>query len=271
MSFVAPGRTFRLTTRFARAFAALTGSLALAVGGLVLAGPAMAADQPKVPQEVADYFANGLIPRLNDLYGAGDGVNKGIDFDATTTVGPISRVLAWTPAFLAGKPTSNPTQLTNTWVAPVSVRSAIIGLATVWINPATDLPELATLEPPALAARLGSAPAKTLLIHDADRGTWFAIDGEVLTPLVVSGSTSLAVTTPKAYQATITTVLPAEQESVPSGVILASIVLGVVVIALVVFVLLPLRRVKDADASAKSNDEPQDSVDADLQGDDDTA
>ncbi|MEO7147836.1 MAG: hypothetical protein ABIW81_05295 [Terrimesophilobacter sp.] len=277
MSFVAPGRTFRLSTRptssrgfvrgavlvratvLVRGFGALAASVALAVGGLVFAGPAVAADQPKVPQQVADYFADGLIPRLIDLYGAGDGVNKGIDFDATTSVGPISRVLEWTPDFLAGKPTKSPTRLTNTWVAPVSIREAVIGLATVWINPANDLPELAAFDPTGLAVRLAAAPPASLLVHDADRGTWFAIDGDVLTPLVLPDSAPLTATTPQAYQATITPVATVEPTSAPSGIVVASIVLGIVVIALAIFVLFPLRR------GTTSKDAP--TADTDLQED----
>lgn len=232
MRFAAVGRIYRTL-----------GAASLVVASLLAAGPATAADQPKVPEQVASYFADGLIPRLIDLYGAGDGVSKGIDFDATTAVGRISRVLEWTPDFLAGKATDTPTQLTNNWVAPVSLRGSVIGLATVWINPADDLPELATFNPPALARMLAAAPAKSLLVRDVEHSAWFAIDGDVLTPLVEGNSGATAVTTPDAYQRTISNITQSEQSRrAPSGVLIAGIVLGVVVVVLAIFVLLPDRR-----------------------------
>lgn len=239
------------------------GALLLALLGVAAASPALAAEQPKVPQQVADYFADGLIPRLIDLYGSGDGVTKGIDFDATTTVGAISRVLEWTPDFLAGKRTEVPTVLTNNWVAPVSVRGAVIGLATVWINPALDAPELATFDPPELASLLAAAPAESLLVHDPARKAWFAIDGDVLTPLVAGTSGATEVTTPDAYQRTISDVGAQDAASSgPPGVAVAALVLGIVIVALAVFVLLPVRgRSKDDDLDDELEAEADDEAD----------
>lgn len=225
----------------------IMGVLALALVSGPAATTARAAEQPKVPQQVAEYFAEGLIPRLIDLYGSGDGVASGIDFDATTTVGAISRVLSWTPDFLAGETTDMPTVLTNDWVAPVSVRGAVLGLATVWINPATDLPELAAFDPPELARALAAAPPASLLVHDADRAAWFAIDGEVLTPLVPGTSGASAPTTPDAYQQTIAPPAP-NKTAGPPGVAIAALVLGVAILGLAVFVLLPVRRRTTPDA-----------------------
>ena len=221
----------------------LAAASALLVLGLFPAAPALAAEQPKLPPQVEQYFQDGLIPRLIDLYGAGDGVTKGIDFDATTAVGPISRVLEWTPDFLAGHPTDQPVRLTNDWVAAVSVRGSVIGLATVWINPGNDLPELATFNPPSLASRLAQAPPGSLLVRDGDRGAWFALDDEVLTPLVTGNSGVTEPTTPDAYQRSITDVTPQQQQSAaPSGVVVAAAVLGIVIVGLVVFILVPGRR-----------------------------
>lgn len=227
---------------------ALTAALVAVLTGALAAAPARAADQPVVPQQVADYFATGLVPRLIDLYGAGDGVSTGIEFDATTSVGAISRVLEWTPAFLAGKTDAPATVLTNNWVAPVSVRGAVIGLATVWINPSDGLPELATFDPPALARALAAAPASALLVHDAPHEAWFAIDGEMLTPLVPGGSGVTTETTPQKYQASLRPGTPVA-ESGPPGVAIAALVLGLVIVGLAVFVLLPVRsRGKAGDA-----------------------
>jgi hypothetical protein len=222
-------------------------SALLAIGALTIvslaAVPALAAEQPKLPPQVKQYFEEGLVPRLIDLYGAGDGVTKGIDFDATTAVGPVSRVLEWTPDFLAGRQTDQPVRLTNDWVAPVSVRGSVIGLATVWINPGNDLPELATFNPPSLASRLAQAPPESLLVRDRDRGAWFALDDDTLTPLVTGDSGVTEPTTPDAYQRSITGITPQQQQSAaPSGVVVAAAVLGVVIVGLVVFILVPGKR-----------------------------
>lgn len=242
------------------------GVLLLALVGGMASAPAMAAEQPAVPREVADYFADGLVPRLIDLYGSGDGVTAGIDFDATTSVGAISRVLEWTPDFLAGKRTDAPTVLTNNWVAPVSVRDRVIGLATVWINPDLDAPELASFDPPELARALAAAPARALLVQDPARAAWFALDGDVLTPLVAGDSGVTEPTTPDAYQATIADVAAADPPAAaePPGVAIAALVLGIVIVGLAIFVLLPVRgRPKDDDDpdGAASDDEPIDAED----------
>ena len=248
MRFAKTGHAFRFL-----------GTVSVATASLLTVGPAMAADQPKIPEQVAAYFEDGLIPRLIDLYGSVDGTNTGIDFDATTTVGPISRVLEWTLDFLAGKQTDSPTQLTNNWVASVSVRDDLIGLATVWINPSSDEPELATFDPPQLARALAAAPAQSLLVNDHAHSAWFAIDADALTPLVAGISGVTAQTTPDAYQRSIATVTsPAVPDGAPSGLAVAAIVLGVVILALAVFILLPdSRRRKQTEAEAPEAKEPE--------------
>lgn len=223
--------------------------------GFGAASPASADDQTQVPQQVAEYFANGLIPRLIDLYGSGNGVTEGTDFDATTTVGGISRVYEWTPDFLAGKPTDEPTRFTNNWVAPVSVRGKILGLATVWINPATDLPELASFDSPELAIRLSTAPAKSVLVSEPSRQAWFAVSGTTLTPLVPGTSRVTGTTTTDAYQLSFSPNIPAPQSGI-SGVALSALVLGVVVLGLAIFVLLPVRKRPASDDDEPDDDEP---------------
>src|SRR5690554_3857895 len=137
--------------------------------GALAAGSSAAADEPpRVPEEVAEYFSTALIPRLGDLYGPGAGGAPGIDFDDSTTVGPISRVMVWTEDFRAGADTNLAVELSNTWVAPITSSEAAdeaatdaapsdaaasqaevqqLGLATVWISPSTNLPELANFVP----------------------------------------------------------------------------------------------------------------------------
>jgi hypothetical protein len=221
--------------------AAVAAVLLVAVGGR----PAFALDEPTVPEPVAAYFASGLVPRLTDLYGPGTKPDSGIDFGASTKVGDIHRVFVWTADFLARKKTDSPTELTNDWVAPVSVKGQVAGLATVWINPTSDDPELADFNlGPGLVSALAAAPKGTVLIRDDAHSAWFATDGTSLTPLV-SGTSGVATTTTiAAYQKTFPAVTPSAPVSTATtngGLALAATVLGVVVLLLAAFVLLPDR------------------------------
>jgi len=228
---------------------------AFALSGFFLAPSAHAAEQPKVPEQVAEYFADGLVPRLIDLYGSGDGVTQGIDFDATTEVGGISRVFEWTPDFLVRQPTDVRTRATNNWVASVSVGGEVLGLATVWINPAIEQPELAAFDSRELAIQLAAAPADALLVQDPSREAWFAVDGDSLTPLVAGTSGVTGETKVRAYQLVIS---PAEQAVEPefSGIAVSALVLGIVILALAIFVLLPVgKRSRQDDPNADELDE----------------
>ena len=207
------------------------------------ASAAAALDEPRVPENVGQYFATGLMPRLVDLFGAKAGAE--VVFDTTAKVGAIHRVLSWTSVYLSGAKTDAPTQITNAWVAPISAADGTVaGVATVWINPASDQPELADFSSgSALATALATAPTGTLLIRDDPHSAWFATDGKTLTPLVTGSSGVAAVTTPDAYQRQFNLASPVSVESAPNrGLLIAVLVLGVVVVMLAVFVLLPDRR-----------------------------
>ena len=218
--------------------------VALATAAVFATGDAAGAlDEPRVPENVGQYFASGLVPRLVDLFGAKAGSE--VVFDSATKVGGIRRVLSWTTAFLSGAKTDEPTRLTNTWVAPVTaVDGTIAGVATVWINPASDQPELADFSSgPALATALGLAPTGTLIIRDDSRSAWFATDGSILTPLVSGSSGVSAATTPADYQRQFLLVAPVTAEPAANrGLLIAVFVLGIVVVLLAVFVLLPVGR-----------------------------
>ena len=207
------------------------------------ASAAVALDEPRVPENVGQYFATGLMPRLVDLFGAKAGAE--VVFDTTAKVGAIHRVLSWTSVYLSGAKTDAPTQITNAWVAPISAADGTVaGVATVWINPASDQPELADFSSgSALATALAMAPTGTLLIRDDSHSAWFATDGTTLMPLVTGSSGVVAVTTPDAYQRQFILASPASVESAPNrGLLIAVLVLVVVVVVLAVFVLLPDRR-----------------------------
>jgi hypothetical protein len=218
--------------------------------GLVAGSKSAVADGLDVPEQVAAYFATGLVPRLADLYtsGAKDGVTA--PFDATAKVGSIRRLSAWTADFSAGRSTETPTELTNDWVAPISDKSGtVLGLATVWINPGSDRPELADFAPGAtLVTAIGKAPVAMRLVHDSARSAWFATDGKKLVPLV-AGTSGLGVESTTAdYQKLLSAkpVGPAGTSAAANpGLVFAGVTLGVVVLLLAVVILLPGRKRRD--------------------------
>jgi hypothetical protein len=199
--------------------------------------PARAVADP-VPEQVSAYFSTGLVPRLIDLYGPDAGSVT------DTKAGRISRVREWTAPFLAGTHTKIPTQVTNSWVAPVLVKDQPLGLAIVWINPATNLPELADFTAGSrIVSALAALPADATLLRDEEHSAWFALADNVLTPLV-TGSSGVRTPTPvQDYQTSLTrAAAPAPAAPVNQGLLIAGITLGVVVVLLAVFVLLPDRR-----------------------------
>jgi hypothetical protein len=222
---------------------ALAVAVLAAAAVFATASTASALDEPRVPENVGKYISTGLIPRLMDLFGAKAGAP--VVFAATAKVGGVHRVLVFTKTFLSGAMTDEPTQITNTWVAPVTAADGTIaGVASVWINPASDQPELADFSSgSSLAIALAAAPAGTLLLRDDIHSAWFATDGATLTPLVRGTSGVTSPTTPDAYQRTSTRAATVSAEA-PSnrGLLVAVIVLGIVVVLLAIFVLLPDHR-----------------------------
>lgn len=224
----------------------LVAVLAAAIG-LVLLGvaPASALAEPAVPEPVATYVSQGLLPRIADLYGPGKTKGSGITIDANTKVGPVHRVMAFTTDYLAGRKTDTSIEFTNNWVVAVRNGDTVVGLATIWINPASDQPELATFALGAgLVVPLETAPAENVLVRDDARNAWFATDGTTLTPLVPGTSSVTKPTTLTEYQKTASTPLGNPGDALNQGLVIAGVVLGLVVIGLALFVLLPSRRPK---------------------------
>lgn len=238
-------------------------SLALLVGFGVLTDGASAtattAAQP-VPEEVADYFSSELVDRLADLYGPGaDGV-AGLEFDEeTTVVGPISRLMVWTEDFRAGVDTDLPVELSNSWVAAITEGAPAdtaeadaaepepvqLGVATVWISPYSNEPELASFMPSdVLGPALAAAPEDSMLVYDAEHDGWYALTGRQLTPLAQGGEAVSSAPIPLAdAQKTLwqqLETLPEPQAN--QGFIIAGLTLAFVVVLLAIFVLVPDRR-----------------------------
>jgi len=183
----------------------------IAAAGVALAvlwgtAPAAVASAGSVPVEVAEFATapDGLITSLDDFFGPGaDG--KGIDFDDSTEIGAVDRVFTFSPAWLAGETTKTPVDLANQWTAPVSVGGKAVGVAIIWINPSTVLPQLADFLPdPDFATALVGVAADAWLVNDEPRGAWFALGPLTLTPLVVGTSGVSSDTRLTTYQAMLT-------------------------------------------------------------------
>jgi hypothetical protein len=72
---------------------------------------------------------------------------------------------------------------------PVSVAEGPAGVAIVWINTDTELPELAEFHADVeVALALAEVPDAARLVRDLGGGAWFALENETLTPLVTGAS-----------------------------------------------------------------------------------
>jgi hypothetical protein len=212
-----------------------------------------------VPSEVAAYVTSGaLVAQLDDVYGV-NAAGDGIDFDEATEPGVIERVHVWSAEQLAGEETEHPLDLVNEWVVPIFIDEAPVGLATIWINPATVDPELASFEAdPDLAAALSEVEKGASLVHDVPSAAWLALaDDGTLTPLV-PGSTGLSTPVPLDDVA----LLPAPSNGTPpsgdpgTGVGFAiAVVLFLLVLIVAILVVPTLRAKKSTDADSAASDE----------------
>ena len=226
--------------------------LAMVTTALFPAHEARATDSP-IPEDVATYLAEGLVPRLDDLYGPGAESGSGIEFDESTVVGAVVRARVFTEEYLAGAVTDTPSGVANLWIAPVSVAGEPIGLASIWVNPDSERPELAEFElDPDLLAAIAAVPEGATIVRDPVHSAWFALVDTTLTTLTAGSSGVTGVIDVDTYQRFLVARAGAgQQESdrpVNGGLIVAGTTLGIVVVLLVVFVLLPVRRRRDAAA-----------------------
>lgn len=184
-------------TRTRRALAVpLAALLALAPAGVAHAAE-IVASEGSVPSEVQTYVGDGsLVAQLNDVYGV-NATGSGIDFDDTTKPGVVERVHVWSDEFRAGEETDHLVDILNEWIVPISIAEEPVGLATVWINPATVAPELASFVADAdLATALSTVPDGSSLVRDDESRAWFALAADgMLTPLL-PGTTGLSTPVP---------------------------------------------------------------------------
>jgi hypothetical protein len=224
-------------------------ALAVVVGALVFGQPVVApagASEGSVPSVVAAYATDpaGLLSRLDDLFGVGAG-GKGLDFGDTAEVGELDRVFVWRADFLAGGTGQNPVKRVNEWTATITIAGKPVGVATMWINPAGDVPDLADFtEGASIGAAFADIPAAASLVHDTAHSAWFTLEGDALSPIVEGESGVGAATTLTAYQRLIadagTPVQPVDAAN--SGAANSIIVVAIAVVVVVGLVLFLGRR-----------------------------
>lgn len=220
----------------------------VALAGTVLGGGPAAASQGSVPAVVSAYAADptGLLARLDDLAGVGAN-GKGIQFDDTTAVGQVNRVFTFTAEWLTGKHTDVPVERQNLWTAPVTIADKPIGLAIIWINPASDEPELADfLQDVELTSALADVPADAYLVRDEPRGAWFTLLPPTLTPVYPGDSGVDDPTSLGRYQGLIgASPAPVVSADPNLGSVLSVVTISVVALLIVGAVLLPVIRRRD--------------------------
>jgi hypothetical protein len=242
-------------TRFRSVLVAPLAALLVLAPAVAHAGD-RALGEGSVPSEVAAYVADGtLVAQLADVYGV-NAEGDGIDFDETTEAGEIDRVHVWSAAQLAGEETEHPLDLVNEWVVPILIDEAPVGVATIWINPATVDPELASFTADAdLATALSAIEKGSSLVHDVPSAAWLALAEDGTLTALVPGSTGLSTPVPLDDVA----LLPPPSDGTPpagdpgTGVGFAiAVVLFLLVLIVVVLIVPTLRAKKTADA----DDEP---------------
>jgi hypothetical protein len=233
--------------------------VALLALSLTLVGVPAWGSEGSIPGEVATYASDpaGLIARLADLTGV-DAQGNGLTFDETAKAGQLNRVFTFTADFVAGESTKTPIERTNEWTTPITIGDKLVGLATIWINPATIKPELAEFTQNLVIAKpLADIPADAYLIHDLHRHAWLTLQGEDLTAIVVGNSGLKSATTIAKYQTRV--IKDAEQTASQPGSDSGPLILvglaGAAALALILLRLIPgapfrKREVRDAPASA---------------------
>lgn len=199
------------------------------------------ASEGSVPAEVAAYASapDGLVARLDDLFGG----TGGIEFDDTTKVGQLNRVFVFTEDFIAGLDTETPVELANEWTAPVTVADKPVGLATIWINPASVQPELADfVVDDELTTLLSDVPADVYLVRDSERAAWFTLVDGNLTALVAGTSGITGPTPLGVYQGLMinrTAQAPAETPAPDASAFAPALLIALAGLVIVAILLLP--------------------------------
>lgn len=222
--------------------AARFGAGALIAAVALIAAPQASATQGSVPPEIVEYTTDpdGLLFRLNDVYGVG-GNGQGIDFDETTKAGPLYRVFVWTDEFVAGEQTETPVRRLNEWITTISINEKPVGIATIWINDSSLLPELASFERGvALSGIFVDLPQEATLIRDDERGAWLTLIDTTVNPIEPGTSGLSAPTTLNAYRNVLSSrgepilATPRADEGLRIGLFTIGGLLAVIAVALLI-------------------------------------
>lgn len=231
---------------------------------LAPAAPALAAEG-SVPSEVTRYATepDGLLARLDDLFGVTTS-GQGIDFGEAAEAGVITRAWVFTAGYRSGDDPETAVELTNLWTVPILVDDMPLGLATVWINPGTDAPDLADfVVSRGIAQALSDVPENARLVRDEPRGAWFALVAGKLVALVPGSSGVVGSTTLADYQVIASRDTPRSTPDM-SGLIGGGILISVSVLAIVAVLLIPrlVRRTAAGDGTSDTEaGDPEDRVD----------
>ncbi len=244
--------------------AAVVTVLGVLLSAAGVAAPALAS-QGSVPEVVASYASDpaGLLANVKDLFGRGTS-GTGIAFDDTTKVGHLNRAFAFTADFVAGSTNEHPLKLTNEWTAPITVADAPVGLATIWINPQTQAPDLADfVADPSAGKALSDVPAEAYVVHDEPRHAWFTLAADVLTVIVPGTSGVTGPTTVSDYRARVLSVgatsAPVDSQPSSQGAINSIVIVSVAVLLIAAVLLAPGWRARRKNAAADSAADASDS------------
>ncbi len=223
--------------------ARILAAVAIAAAATLLPALPAFASQGSVPSEVTRYATDpeGLIARLDDLFGVTVS-GRGVEFDDTTETGAINRAWVFTEAYLRGDDPETAVELANLWTAPILIAEKPVGLATIWINPTTDAPDLADFVLSAsVAAALSEVPDDAQLVWDEGRGAWFSLIAGKLIALVPGTSGVIGSTTLGDYQGVASGAPPLIPRDM-SGLVGGAILIGATVLTILVVLLVPLLR-----------------------------
>jgi hypothetical protein len=150
--------------------------------------------EPTVPADVAALMngriANEVQQSLEDTVDLGvDGGGSEVpDFSGDLQVGPIHQVYAFTTEFGFGDGEAVPVEPAQEWLAALVLDGDPVGSVRAW-KPDHGSAELAGFDTNSeLGASLLAISEDAILVEDAQVGTFYTLDGDVLTPLSAGGA-----------------------------------------------------------------------------------
>jgi hypothetical protein len=164
------------STRF-RAVAGLGCAVVAVVAAVAAGAPARATPAPSIPADVRAVFAGDALRHAQA--GAAE-----VDADFSgARIADVHEIFMFSPAFLAGAPTSRPVTSTQRWMGAIERGVAVLGTVDVG-KPRGGPAELSGFSSDAaLGSVLLQVSPTEILIQDAPRGAFYALDGRIVRPL----------------------------------------------------------------------------------------